>query len=163
APMSATLSFGLWRSTLEPPTLNVSLAPYRVGYAPRVVRMKTIPGVSAMIRVSLAVWLGSLGYRTVEPWIARIEARSSRAIGEGRVGDLAVHRHDLGDGSQREQRVAIRLTRGDLVFFLVGRQHRLRSRRPLGHRAALWLLGLDLQVLDPAELLDRALGHVRRQ
>src|SRR5207248_9975359 len=83
APISATLSLGLWRTTLEPPTLNVSAAPYNVGYAPRVVRMKTIPGVSAMIRVSFAVWLGSDGYRTVELWIARIEARSSRAIGDG--------------------------------------------------------------------------------
>ena len=31
APISATLSFGLWRSTLAPPTLKVSPAPYSVG------------------------------------------------------------------------------------------------------------------------------------
>ena len=45
--------------------------------------MKTMPGVSAMILVSFAVWLGSHGYSTVELWIARMEARSSSAICDG--------------------------------------------------------------------------------
>ena len=33
--------------------------------------------------MSLAVWLASLGCRTVEPWIARREAMSSSAIWDG--------------------------------------------------------------------------------
>lgn len=42
-----------------------------------------MPGSPAMWWTRRAVWLASHGYRTVEPWTARIMARSSRPIWEG--------------------------------------------------------------------------------
>ena len=49
----------------------------------RRVRRKLIPCVSAIWATSFAVWLASDGWRTVEPWTARIMARSSSAIWDG--------------------------------------------------------------------------------
>ena len=55
----------------------------RTGVLPRSVRMNEMPSRSASAATSLAVWLASLGCRTVEPWIARSEAMSSSAICDG--------------------------------------------------------------------------------
>src|SRR5438874_2734017 len=111
--------------------------------------MKTMPGVSAMILVSLAVWLGSHGYSTVELWIARMDARSSSAICDGPSWPISI---------------AVCLAGSDLVLFLVGRHHRLdRGGGFLRRGRPLRFLGLDLQVADPAELFERPLGHVRGQ
>jgi hypothetical protein len=45
--------------------------------------MKTIPFCSAIAPISLLAWLASEGCRTVEEWIARIDAMSSSAICDG--------------------------------------------------------------------------------
>ncbi len=49
----------------------------------RVVRMKEMPGWSAIAATRAAAWLASDGYRTVLPCTARIMARSSSAICDG--------------------------------------------------------------------------------
>ena len=90
--------------------------------------------------------------------------RLRELVGVGRVGHLAVHGHHLGHGGQRQQRVAIRLAGRHLLVLRVGGQNGfLRRRPPSRGRATLRLLRLDLEVLDPTELLDRPLGHVGRQ
>ena len=50
---------------------------------PRSVRMNEMPSRSAIAATSFAVWLASDGCSTVEPWIARNDAMSSRAICDG--------------------------------------------------------------------------------
>ena len=92
-----------------------------------------------------------------------VRVRLPKFVGVRRVGHLAVHGHDFRDRRQRQQRVAVGLAGRDLVFHLVDRQHRLVGRDPLRRDASVRLLGLDLQVADATQLLDRALRHVRRQ
>ena len=92
-----------------------------------------------------------------------VRVRLGELVGVRRVGHLAVHGDDFRDRRERKQGIAVCLARGDLVFFLVGRQHRLRRRHTLRRCGPLRLLRLDLQVADAAQLLDGALGHIRRQ
>ena len=94
-----------------------------------------------------------------------IGVRLGELVGVSRVRDLAVHGDDLGHRAQGDQGIAVGLARGDLVVLLVDRQrdHRLGHDPLRRARGRLGLGGLDLEVADPAELLDRALGHVRRQ
>ena len=89
-------------------------------------------------------------------------------VGVGRVRDLAVHRDHVGDRSQRQECVPVGLARGHLVLFLVGGQaHRRQRPRAVlaldGRGSGFGFARLDLQMADPAELLDRPFGHVRRQ
>ena len=83
APISATSSLSLERSTRLPPTANSSSGEYRTGVAGRSVRRYEMPSVSASAATSLAVWFASLGCSTVDPWIARKDAMSSRPIWDG--------------------------------------------------------------------------------
>ena len=83
APTRVTRSFGLERRTFEPPIGKSSSGAYTIGVFSLVVRMYEIPGRSAIAAVRRAVAFPSHGYRTVEPWTARIMARSSSPICDG--------------------------------------------------------------------------------
>ena len=60
--------------------------------------------------------------------------RVREGLGERRVGDLAVECHDVGSsGPERGERVAVRLSRGDLGTKLVARELECSARRLLGN------------------------------
>jgi hypothetical protein len=85
----------------------------------------------------------------------------AKDLGEGRVGDLAVHRDDVAARlPERRERFAVGLACCDLLADLVARQLGLVAFDLEGAAAPLRLRDLHGDVRDAAELLDRLVGVV---
>src|SRR3954453_2442322 len=83
-------------------------------------------------------------------------------LGERRVADLAVERDDVAScGAERGERLAVGLTRCDLVAEVVARQLQLPARERVRVRSVR-LRDVDLDVAQAAELFDCLLRMVER-
>ena len=83
-------------------------------------------------------------------------------LGKGGVAHLAIQRHYGRPSAERLEGVAVGLSGGDLLPFLIGGERDDRWRIFDDGLAGLRLQPVDAQVPDAAQLLDRAFRHVRR-
>ena len=86
-------------------------------------------------------------------------------VGEGRVAHLAVHRDDIGAGTERGQRLAVGLAGCDLVPDGVDRErhHDAGVRCATGRPGLVRSRTAHDEVPFPAQFDDRSLGHLRRE